>query len=124
MNNEDIIQAMGQMTIPQIVELTKDLENKWGIQALPQTPQLALPPSNLLLQKEEQTEFNVILSSFPADKKIAVIKILREILGVGLLEAKGMVEVIPKMIKEAVSSEEAELVKFKLTEAGAVVVIS
>lgn len=121
MEMQEAIQAMGNMTVMEIIALTKELEAKWGVQALPQVVQMA--PVQQVAPTATQTEFDVILESVPADKKIAVIKALRDALGLGLLDAKQLAESAPKTLKEGVSSEEAELIKFKLGEAGGKVVV-
>jgi large subunit ribosomal protein L7/L12 len=118
---EEIAQALGNMTIPQIVALTKQLEAEWGVSATPQAVQTQTITQEV--KKEEQTEFTVILQSFPAANKIAVIKMLREVLGVGLLEAKAFAENAPKTIRENVSADDAANLKAKMTEAGAVLEI-
>jgi large subunit ribosomal protein L7/L12 len=115
-----LAQSISNLTIPQLVELTKRLEKDWGVSAAPQ----AITPSTTISTepaKVAQTEFTVVLTSFPADKKIAVIKMLREIMGLGLLEAKQIAESAPKPIRENVSQEEADNVRTRLTEAGGVV---
>lgn len=117
---EDVIAAVGNLTAPQLVALTKQLEEKWGVKAVPQVmdlPQNNVVPDNVIAQ----TEFNVTLVSYPADKKIALVKLVREITGLGLVESKGLVEGAPRMVKEGVSKEDADALKAKLTEAGAVV---
>jgi large subunit ribosomal protein L7/L12 len=116
---ETLAQSISNLTIPQLVELTKQLEVAWGVIAAPQAIITTAPVQEAA--KVAQTEFTVMLTSFPAEKKIAVIKMLREIMGLSLLEAKAVVESVPKPIKENVSQEEAENVKARLTEAGGIV---
>lgn len=116
---EEIVQKLGNLTVLEIIALTKDLEAKWGVKAEP-------PTVEVQHNKQEdkvavQTEFNVFLASVPSDKKMPVIKAVRELLGLGLKESKELVEAAPKMIKEAASKEEADELKAKLTEAGAVI---
>lgn len=115
---DDLVKQLGQMTVVQVAELTKKLEVAWGVTATPQV--LAVVPTNSPA-KEEQTEFSVVLTSFPADKKMGLVKLVRELCGLGLLEAKNLVEAAPKALKEDMSKEDAENMKSKLVEAGAVV---
>ncbi|MGE4234650.1 MAG: 50S ribosomal protein L7/L12 [Bacteriovoracia bacterium] len=116
---EDVIKALGNMSVMQIIALTKELEKKWGVKAEP--PPVQFQQDAPKEQTAEQTEFNVTLASVPAEKKMAVIKVVRELTGLGLKESKELVEAAPKLIKESVSSADAEELKRKLTEAGAVV---
>src|ERR1700722_7514144 len=104
LTNEDVALAMGQMNIMEIVAITKSLEERWGLSALPQVIQTTIKQEEKV--KEVKTEFDVVLFSVPADKKIPVIKALREVLGMGLLECKSLVESLPKTIKEATSDME------------------
>lgn len=118
---EDVVQFLDNMSVVQMIALTKQLEQLWGVEAKPQMVE-SIAPTQQTETKAEQTEFNVSLVSFPADKKIALVKLIREVLGLGLLESKGVVEsALPKVIREGVSKEEAEALKTKLAEAGAVV---
>lgn len=117
--NEDIVRVLGNYSVMEIIALTRELENRWGIKALP-------PPSKVVeTVKPEttavQTEFNVSLASVPSDKKMPVIKAVRELFMIGLKEAKELVESAPKLIKEGVSADEAEAIRAKLTESGAVI---
>lgn len=123
MNVDDLAQQLGQLNVMQIVELTKKLETAWGVTATPQVSNL--PATNVVdSKKEEQTEFNVTLSSYPADKKMGLVKLVRELCGIGLLEAKTLVESAPKLLKEGVTKEESAQLVAKLTEAGGVVTVS
>lgn len=115
---EDVLRALGNMSVMQLIALTKELEEKWGVKAEPPTVQLKQPEQE---KKEEKTEFDVHLASVPADKKMAVIKVVRELTGLGLKESKDLVESAPKLLKEAVSAADADELKRKLTEAGAVI---
>ncbi len=116
---EEVVQAMGNMSVMQIIALTKELEQKWGVEAKPQVVQQQQQSNEQ--QAPAKDEFNIILASVPADKKMAVIKTVREILTLGLKESKELVESAPKMVKEAVSKSEADDLVAKLTAAGAVV---
>ena len=108
MTNEEIIEALKEMTLLQASELVKMIEETFGVSA-------AAPV-------EEKTEFDVILADFGAEK-VKVIKAVREITGLGLADAKAVVEAAPKAIKEGISKDEAEELKKKLEEAGAKVEI-
>lgn len=115
---DEAVEALGNMTVMQVIALTKELEQKWGVKAEPQIVQAQ--PQQTETQVSAQTEFNVVLVSVPADKKMNCLKMVRELTGLGLKESKDVVEGCPKVIKEGVSKEEAELVKAKLMEAGGV----
>lgn len=122
LTNDDVVQFVGNLTVMQLIELTKELEKKWGVEAKPQITQLQLAPQPEV-QAVVQTEFTVVLVSFPSDKKMGVVKLVREIMGLGLLESKTLAEAAPKPVKMDVSKEEAEIVKARFVEAGAVVEI-
>jgi len=122
LNQEDVIEFLSNMTVMQLVDLTKTLEDKWGVVAAPVAVAGGAAPAADAGPAEEQTEFDVILKDIGA-KKIQVIKAAREITGLGLKDAKELVESAPKAIKEGVSKEEAEEVAGKLKEAGAEVEI-
>ena len=117
---EQVVDFLSNMPVIQLAELIKTLETKWGVTAAPVA--VAAPPgagtAPVAPQKEEQTEFNVDLKE-AGGNKIAVIKVVREITGLGLKEAKDLVEGAPKTLKEGVSKAEAEEMKKKLEEAGA-----
>ncbi|MBN2705417.1 MAG: 50S ribosomal protein L7/L12 [Deltaproteobacteria bacterium] len=119
MTKEDVIQFIENMSVLQLSELVKELEEKFGVSAAAPMAFAAAPvAADAGAVAEEQTEFDVILTSF-GDKKIQVIKVVREITGLGLKEAKDAVEGAPKAIKEAVSKDEAQSLVKKLEEAGA-----
>ncbi len=118
LTKEDIINAIAEMSVKDIVELVSAMEEKFGVSAAAAVaaPAAAGPAA----AAEEQTEFDVILSS-AGDKKVNVIKAVREITGLGLKEAKDLVEAAPKAVKEGISKADADAAKAKLEEAGAVV---
>ena len=118
LNKEDVIEFLSGMTVMQLVELTTDLEDKWGVKAAPVAVAGAAGPAADAAPAEAQTEFDVVLTAI-GDKKIQVIKAAREITGLGLKDAKELVESAPKAIKEGVSKDEAEEVAAKLKAAGA-----
>jgi large subunit ribosomal protein L7/L12 len=117
LTKDDLINAIAEMSVKDVVELISAMEEKFGVSAASATVAVAAGPAAAV---EEQTEFDVILSSF-GDKKVNVIKAVRELTGLGLKEAKDLVEAAPKAIKEAVSKADADAAKAKLEEAGAVV---
>ncbi len=117
LTKDDIINAIAEMSVKDVVELISAMEEKFGVSAAAATVAVAAGP---VAAAEEQTEFDVILSSV-GDKKVNVIKAVRELTGLGLKEAKDLVEAAPKAIKEAVSKADADAAKAKLEEAGAVV---
>ncbi|WP_029523384.1 50S ribosomal protein L7/L12 [Persephonella sp. KM09-Lau-8] len=122
-SKEEIKEAIKNMTVLELAELVKELEEEFGVSAAAMVA--AAPAAGGAAAgaaAEEKTEFDVILQS-PGDKKINVIKVVREITGLGLKEAKELVDNAPKPIKEGVSKEEAEQIKAKLEEAGATVEI-
>ena len=122
MEINEIVSAIENLTLLQASELVKALEEKFGVTAA--APVAAAGAAAAAAPAEEKTEFDVILTGFDAAKKVAVIKAVREVVsGLGLKEAKDMVEGAPKTLKEAVSKDEAEAVKKKMTEAGATVEI-
>lgn len=120
---EQIVDHLSNLSVIQIAELIKDLESKWGVKAAPAAVAVAAGPAAAAAEApkvEEKTEFDVVLANAGANK-IQVIKAIREITGLGLKEAKDLVEAAPKNVKEGVSKADAEEMKKKLTEAGATV---
>ena len=119
LTNEQIIEAIGQKSVMEIVELIKAMEETFGVTA---AAAVAAGPATAAAAVEEQTEFNVVLAE-AGDKKVNVIKAVRELTGLGLKEAKEKVDGAPQVIAEGVSKEAAEDAKKKLEEAGAKVEI-
>ena len=123
---EQVVEFLSNLPVMQMAELIKELEGKWGVKAAPTAVAVAGPAAGgggaAAEAKEEKTEFDVILKDVGA-KKIQVIKVVREITGLGLKEAKELVEAAPKPVKEKVSKAEAAEVKAKLEEQGATVEI-
>jgi large subunit ribosomal protein L7/L12 len=116
-SKDDILEAISNMTVVEIVDLIEAMEEKFGVTAAaPVAAAAAAAPA--AAAAEEQTEFNVVMTSF-GDNKVAVIKVVRGLTGLGLKEAKEMVEGAPATIKEGVEKAEAEDVVKQLTEAGA-----
>ena len=118
---EKIVEDLSGLTVLEAAELAKALEEKWGVSAAPAAVAVA-GPAVAAEAAEEQTEFDVELTE-AGGKKINVIKAIREITQLGLADAKGLVEAAPKVVKEAVSKEEADEIKKKLEEAGAKVTV-
>ena len=117
-NLEKIVEDLSALSVMEAAELSNLLEEKWGVSAAAPVA-VAAGAAAGGAAAEEKSEFDVILASVPADKKIACIKVVREITGLGLKEAKDLVEGAPKPHKEGVAKDEAEELKKKLTEAGA-----
>ena len=119
---EDVIEWLSNQTVLDIAGLVKDLEDKWGVSAAAPVAVAAASAGAVAEAVEEKTEFDVILSA-AGDKKVNVIKAVRELTGLGLKDAKGMVDGAPATVKEGVSKEDAEAAKETLEAAGAVVEI-
>lgn len=122
MSREEIMKAIEEMSVLELSQLVKDLEERFGVSAAAPAmamPMMAMPGAAAAAPaEEEKSEFDVILKS-QGTNKIGVIKVVREITGLGLKEAKDLVDGAPKPVKEGVSKEEAEEIKKKLEEAGA-----
>ena len=116
-----MIEEVKTLTVLELAELVHALEDEFGVSAA--AAAVAAPAAGAAAAVEEKTEFDVVLESFDAASKIKVIKVVREITGLGLGEAKATVEGVPAKIKEGVSKDDAEAIKTKLTEAGATVEI-
>jgi len=118
-----ILEAISKMTVLEVVELISDMEKKFGVSAAAPVAFAAAPGAAAgaaaAAPAEEQTEFSVTLKEYPADKKVTVIKVIREITGLGLKEAKDLVEGVPSLVKEGVAKADVETMKKKLEEAGA-----
>jgi large subunit ribosomal protein L7/L12 len=121
-NKDEILDAISKMTVLEVVELISDMEKKFGVTAAAPVAIAAGPAAGAAAAAapaEEQTEFAVTLKEYPADKKVTVIKVIREITGLGLKEAKDLVEGVPSLVKEGVAKADVEAMKKKLEEAGA-----
>ena len=120
---EEIIEALKEMTLLEASELVKDIEETFGVSAAaPAAVAVAAPAAGGAAAADEKTEFDVILEGF-GDNKIAVIKVVRELTGLGLKEAKAVVDEAPKPLAEGVAKDKAEEMKAKLEEAGAAITI-
>jgi large subunit ribosomal protein L7/L12 len=118
---EDVIEFIANMSVLDLSELIKEMEEKFGVSAAAPVAMMAAGPGDAgggAAAEEEQTEFDVILTAF-GDKKIQVIKEVRAITGLGLKDAKALVDEVPKPVKEGVAKDEAEKIKSQLEEAGA-----
>src|SRR6202163_3254037 len=119
-NRNEILDAISKMTLMEVVELVSDMEKKFGVTAAaPVAIAAAGGAAAAAAPAEEQTEFTVTLKEYPADKKVTVIKVIREITGLGLKEAKDLVEGAPATVKEAVAKADVEIIKKKLEDVGA-----
>jgi large subunit ribosomal protein L7/L12 len=121
-SKDEILDAISNMTVLQVVELISDMEKKFGVSAAAAVA-VAAPGAGggaaAAAPVEEKTEFTVVLKEYPADKKVTVIKVIREITGLGLKEAKDLVEGAPATVKEAVGKADVEVIKKKLEDVGA-----
>ena len=120
MTPQELIEAIKQMTVLELSEVVKALEEEFGVTAAAPMAAAAAPGAAVAVEEEEKTEFDVILSA-AGDKKIQVIKVVRAVTGLGLKEAKDLVDGAPNAVKQAITKDEAEEVKKQLEEAGAVV---
>ena len=122
---EEILEAIASMTVLEVSELVKAMEEKFGVSAAAPVAIAAVGAAGAApaAAAEEQTEFNVILKAFDDSKKIAVIKEVRAVTGLGLKEAKDLVEGAPKPLKEGISKEDATKIKDQITAAGGTVEI-
>jgi len=119
---EELLTAIAEMTVLELSEFVKSVEEKFGVKAsAPAVAVAAAPAAGAAAAAEEKTEFNVVLAAVDAAKKIGVIKVVREVTGLGLKEAKDLVDGAPKTVKENVAKAEAEDMKKKITEAGGTV---
>jgi len=118
LSNEDILGAIADMSVMDVVELVSAMEEKFGVSAAAVAAAPAAAPAEAGVAAEEKTEFDVMLTSF-GDKKVAVIKAVRSMTGLGLKEAKDLVESAPAAVKEGASKAEADDIQKQLEEAGA-----
>ena len=117
-SKDEILETIANMTVMEVVELVEAMEEKFNVSAAAAAVAVAAPAGDAGAAEEEQTEFDVVMSSF-GDNKVGVIKAVRAITGLGLKEAKDLVEGAPSTVKEGVSKEEAADLKKQLEEAGA-----
>jgi large subunit ribosomal protein L7/L12 len=124
-SKDEILEAISNMTVMQVVELISDMEKKFGVTAAAPVAMMAGGggAAAAAAPAEEKTEFSVSLKEYPADKKVGVIKVIRELTGLGLKEAKDLVEGVPSLVKEGVNKADSETMKKKLEDAGAKVEI-
>jgi len=118
-SKDEILETISNMTVMEIVELISAMEEKFGVSAAAAVA-VAAAPAAAAAPVEEKTEFDVVMTSFGANK-VGVIKVIREITGLGLKEAKDLVEGVPSTVKEAIPKKDADDIKKKLEEAGAAV---
>jgi large subunit ribosomal protein L7/L12 len=124
-SKDEILDSISKMTVLEVVELISDMEKKFGVTAAAPVAAAAAPgaAAAAAAPAEEKTEFTVVLKEYPADKKVSVIKVVRELTGLGLKEAKDLVEGVPQNVKEAVNKADSETMKKKLEDVGAKVEI-
>lgn len=120
---EELVEELSKLTVLEMAELKQALEDKWGVTAAAPVAVAAAAPAAAEAAEEEVTDFQIMLEDAPADKKIAVIKVVREITGLGLKEAKEKVESAPVELKASSPKAEAEEFKKKLEDAGAKVTL-
>ena len=118
LSNQEILDAIAAKSVMDIVELVKLMEEKFGVSAAAPVAAAAAGPAAAAAVVEEKTEFTVVLAAF-GEKKVEVIKVIREITGLGLKEAKDLVEGAPQTVKDGVSKADAEALKKKIEAAGA-----
>ena len=123
-SKDEILDSISKMTVLEVVELISDMEKKFGVTAAAPVAAAAAPGAAAAAAPvEEKTEFTVVLKEYPADKKVSVIKVVRELTGLGLKEAKDLVEGVPQNVKEAVNKADSDAMKKKLEDVGAKVEI-
>jgi len=117
-NIDEIVEQLSKLPVIELAKLKTALEDKWGVKAQAAAAAVVAAPQEVAEAKEESTEFKVTLEEAPADKKISIIKVVREITGLGLKEAKELVEAAPKVLKETAPKAEAEEIVKKVQAAG------
>jgi large subunit ribosomal protein L7/L12 len=125
-SKDEILDAISKMSVMEVVDLISDMEKKFNVTAAAPVAMMAGGGGGAAAAAapaEEKTEFTVILKEYPADKKVGVIKVIRELTGLGLKEAKDLVEAVPGTVKEGVNKADSDSMKKKLEEAGAKVEI-
>ena len=123
-SKEELIDALSNLKVLEVADLIKALEEKWGVSAAAPVAVAAVGAAAAAAPAaEEKTEFSITMTAYPADKKVGVIKVIREITGLGLKEAKDMVEGAPSLVKEGIPKKDAEDIKKKLEDAGATAAI-
>ena len=120
MTTEELVDQLSKLSVLELSELKSALEDKWGVEAVAAAPaMMAMPAAGAdAAAAEEATDFEVTLAEAPADKKVAIIKVVREITGLGLKEAKELVEGAPKVLKESAPKEEVDEIAKKVETAG------
>lgn len=122
-NIDTLIEALSQLSVLDMAKLKTALEEKWGVKAAAAAAPMMMAPAAAAAPAAESTEFKVTLEASPDDKKISVIKVVREITGLGLKEAKDMVDGAPKVLKESCGKAEADEISKKITTAGGKVTV-
>ena len=122
MTKDQLVDALSELSVLELSELKTALEDKWGVEAAAAAPAMMMAAPGAAAggeAAEEATDFEVTLSEYPSDKKIAIIKVVREVTGLGLKEAKELVEGAPKVLKESAPKAEADEIVAKIEAAGA-----
>ncbi len=122
-SKDEILTAISNMSVMEVVDLISDMEKKFNVTAAAPVAMMAAGAAAAAAPVEEQTEFTVILKEYAADKKVGVIKVVRELTGLGLKEAKDLVEGVPGTVKEGANKADSDAMKKKLEDAGAKVEI-
>ena len=122
-SKDEILAAISNMSVMEVVDLISDMEKKFNVAAAAPVAMMAAGAAAAAAPVEEQTEFTVILKEYAADKKVGVIKVVRELTGLGLKEAKDLVEGVPGTVKEGANKADSDAMKKKLEDAGAKVEI-
>lgn len=120
---EELVKALSELSVLEMSELKTALEEKWGVKAAAAAVAVAAPAAAAAAPEAEATDFQITLEAVPQDKKIGVIKVVREITGLGLKEAKDLVDGAPKVLKDSSPKDEANSIKKKVEEAGAKVTL-
>lgn len=122
-NIDTLVEALSQLSVLDMAKLKTALEEKWGVKAAAAAPMMMAAPAAAAAPAAESTEFKITLEATPDDKKISVIKVVREITALGLKEAKDMVDGAPKVLKETCGKAEADEISKKITAAGGKVTV-
>ena len=122
-SKDEILTAISNMSVMEVVDLISDMEKKFNVTAAAPVAMMAAGAAAAAAPVEEQTEFTVILKEYAADKKVGVVKVVRELTGLGLKEAKDLVEFVPGTVKEGANKADSDAMKKKLEDAGAKVEI-
>ncbi|NGX37517.1 MAG: 50S ribosomal protein L7/L12 [Chlamydiae bacterium] len=121
---EQLVETLSKLSVLDMSKLKGALEDKWGVKAAAAAPMMAAAPAAAAAEEKEATDFKVTLQEAPLDKKISIIKVVREVTGLGLKEAKDLVEGAPKVLKESAPKAEADEISKKVSDAGGKVTLA